>query len=232
MLFSKRYAVNAVATQQTKECPMTIDAHYTRWADRYDTDPNATRDLDRAATVEVLGPLTVGMAIEAGCGTGKNTSLLASISQSVLALDFSPGMLARARARVQDHHVQFQQADLLQTWPCGDGLAELVSCNLVLEHIEHMVSIFRESARVLIPGGRFFVSELHPNRQYLGSQARFVDDQGETTRIQAYVHHVSDFTRAALDADFEIERLDEWWGAEDAKTTPRLLTLLVRKPSN
>lgn len=221
--------MNAVAAQQAKERPMTIDAAYTRWADRYDTDPNATRDLDRAATVEVLGPLTVGIAIEAGCGTGKNTSLLAGISQSVLALDFSPGMLARARARVQDHHVQFQQADLLQTWPCGDGLAELVSCNLVLEHIEHMVSIFRESARVLAPGGRFFVSELHPSRQYLGRQARFVDEEGETTRIQAYVHHVSDFTRAALAAGFQIERLDEWWHADDTQKSPRLLTLLLVK---
>ena len=71
--------------------------------------------------------------------------------------------------------------------------------------------------------------ELHPKRQYLGSQARFVDGKGETTRIQAYVHHVSDFTRAALEAGFQIERPDEWWGADDAQKTPRQLTLLLRK---
>ena len=208
---------------------MTIDVAYTRWADSYDSDPNATRDLDQSATVEVLGKHHFVMAVEAGCGTGKNTLLLARISQSVLALDFSPGMLAKARARVQQPHVQFQQADLLKAWPCGDGGADLVSCNLVLEHIEHMAPIFREAARVLAPGGMFFVSELHPNRQYLGSQARFVDGKGETTRIQAYMHHVSEFTRAALEAGFQIERLDEWWGAEDVQKTPRLLTLLLRK---
>ena len=208
---------------------MTIDAAYTRWAESYDADPNATRDLDRSATAEILGPQRFAMALEAGCGTGKNTPLLAGISQSVLALDFSPGMLAKARARVQDNHVQFRQADLLQTWPCGNAVAELVTCNLVLEHIENMLPIFREAARVLAPGGLFFVSELHPNRQYLGSQARFVDNQGETTRIQAYVHHISDFTRAALAAGFQLERLDEWWGTEDTQKTPRLLTLLLRK---
>ena len=208
---------------------MTIDAAYTRWADSYDTDPNATRDLDRSATAGILGPLRVGMSIEAGCGTGKNTPLLAGISQSVLALDFSPGMLEKARIRVQQPHVRFLQADLLHSWPCGDGAAELVSCNLVLEHIESMDGIFREAARTLAPGGRFFVSELHPHRQYLGSQARFVDENGETRRIQAYLHHVSDFTRAALEAGFQIERLDEWWGAEDAQKTPRLLTLLLNK---
>ncbi len=208
---------------------MTIDAAYTRWAASYDTDPNATRDLDQSASADVLGPLRFAFALEAGCGTGKNTPLLASISQSVLALDFSPGMLVKARERVRDPHVRFQQADLLQPWPCADAAADLISCNLVLEHIETMDGFFREAARCLKPGGRFFVSELHPNRQYLGSQARFVDGAGETTRIQAYVHHVSDFTRAALGVGFQLERLDEWWGPEETQKVPRLLTLLLLK---
>ena len=208
---------------------MTIDTAYTRWAETYDADPNATRDLDQRASAEILARQRFALTIEAGCGTGKNTPLLARISQSVLALDFSPGMLEKARARIRDGQVQFQQADLMQPWPCGDAVAELVTCNLVLEHIEDMGSVFREAARALAPGGLFFLSELHPCRQYFGSQARFVDDKGETTRIQAYVHHVSDFTRAALGAGFQIERLDEWWGSEDTQKAPRLLTLLLRK---
>ena len=209
---------------------MTIDAAYTRWAASYDTDSNATRDLDQSATANVLESLHIGLAIEAGCGTGKNTPLLARISGSVLALDFSPGMLARARGRVRASHVRFEQADLLAPWPCADVSADLVTCNLVLEHIENLEPVFREAARTLSHGGRFFVSELHPCRQYLGSQARFVDENGETTRIPAYVHHVSDFTRAGLAAGFQIERLDEWWPADEAQKPPRLLTLLFRAP--
>ncbi len=208
---------------------MTIDAAYTRWADSYDTDPNATRDLDRSATAQVLGPLRFGMAIEAGCGTGKNTALLAGISQSVLALDFSPGMLAKAHAQVRAPNVRFAQSDLLRNWPCDDAQATLVSCNLVLEHIENMGHVFREAARCLAPDGLFFVSELHPCRQYQGSQARFTDAEGATTRIPAYVHHVSDFTAAARAAGLRIERLNEWWHAEDTQAAPRLLTLLLGK---
>ena len=59
--------------------------------------------------------------------------------------------------------------------------------------------------------------------------ACIMDENGKATRIQAYLHHVSDFTREALAAGFQIERLDEWWGAEDAQKTPRLLTLLLNK---
>ena len=35
--------------------PVDIDAAYTRWADRYDSDRNLTRDLDRSVTADVLG---------------------------------------------------------------------------------------------------------------------------------------------------------------------------------
>ncbi|MHB1311386.1 MAG: class I SAM-dependent methyltransferase [Gemmatimonadaceae bacterium] len=208
---------------------MTIDVAYTRWADRYDTDRNLTRDLDRSVTAEVLGARRFGMTIEPGCGTGKNTSFLASVSESMLAMDFSAGMLARARERVRASHVTFQHADVLAPWPCGAGTADLVSCNLVLEHVEALDWVFREAARTLTPGGVFFICELHPFRQYLGSQANFVDDEGSPVAIRAYPHHVSDFLRSAAAAGFTLERLDEWWHAEDGGKPPRLLSLLLRR---
>ena len=133
-----------------------------------------------------------------------------------------------ARARIRDGQVQFLQAELMRPWPCADAVAELVTCKLVLEHIKDMGAVFREAARALTPGELFFVSDLQPCRQYLGSQARFVETQGETTKIQAFVHHVSDFTRAAHETGFQIEQLDEWWGEDDAQKAPRLLTLLLK----
>jgi len=69
-------------------------------------------------------------------------------------------------------------------------------------------------------GGRFFVSELHPNRQYQGSQARFVDAAGSTIMVRAYAHHVSDLVSSAIEAGFVIERLDEWWHAQDTQKAP------------
>ena len=208
---------------------VSIDVAYTRWADRYDTDRNLTRDLDASVTAEVLGARRFGMAVEAGCGTGKNTVLLARISSSVLAMDFSVAMLDRAKDRVRESNVTFCHTDLLKIWPCDAGVAGLVSCNLVLEHVEELDWIFREAARSLAPDGLLFISELHPYRQYLGSQARFTDSEGATVAIAACTHHVSDFLRSASQAGFTLERLDEWWHAEDTDKPPRLLSLLLKK---
>jgi len=210
---------------------MKIDHAYSNWAASYDSDRNLTRDLDRAVTAELWGAQRCTSIIEAGCGTGKNTEMFAAAAEAVLALDFSPGMLARARERVKAQHVRFEVADLAQPWPCIDGWATLVSFNLVLEHIEVLEPVFREAVRVLAPGGLIFVSELHPYRQYQGSKAQFVDEHGAAIQIPAYGHHLSDFLKAARAASLELERVDEHWHAEDQGKPPRLISFVFRRPN-
>ena len=177
----------------------------------------------------MLGDKRYANTVEAACGTGKNTPFFASISDSVLALDFSAGMLAIARKRVRATNVEFQQTDLLDTWPCAAQSTDLVACNLVLEHIENLQHVFNKAARVLAVGGTFFVSELHPHKQYLGSQARFVNAHKIETRIDAFVHHLSDYLRAAEAARLQIEKIEESWHGDDVGKPPRLISLLFRK---
>ena len=166
--------------------------------------------------------------LEIGCGTGKNTVWLAELSERLLALDFSAGMLARARQKVRSPHVTFEQADLTRTWPCPDELVDLVVCNLVLEHIRDLDFIFGQAARVLKAGGHFFVCELHPFRQYQGTQANFQGRQGPVA-IPAFTHHLSDFTGAAQEQGLALVRLNEWWHAEDEGKPPRLVSMMFRK---
>jgi malonyl-CoA O-methyltransferase len=168
--------------------------------------------------------------LETGCGTGKNTTFYTQIGAKVQALDFSEGMIARAREKVTADNVIFSVADLTKKWPCDSGTVDLVVCNLVLEHIEDLDSIFAEAKRVLVPGGKFFISELHPFKQYGGSQARF-QQSGETTQVTAYVHHISEFMGAALGQGFRLLELKEWWHEEDEGKPPRLVTFVFGKAS-
>ena len=154
--------------------------------------------------------------------------MLANIGAKVHALDFSVGMLAQAKTKVSSDHVTFTVADLTRPWPCAAQSADLVVCNLVLEHIGNLPFVFSETARVLVADGHFFVCELHPFRQYQGAQARFQHDQ-TTTEIQAFVHHLSDFTNAADANGLVLERFQEWWHEEDQDKPPRLASFIFGK---
>ena len=207
-----------------------VRAAYEAWAGTYDTQANATRDLD-AAVLRASGlPLDGQDVIEIGAGTGKNTVFLAAHARSVLALDLSPAMLAQARQRVPDAHVRFTEHDITRPWPAADGQAGLVVGNLVLEHVAGLPPVFAEAHRVLQPGGLLFLCELHPYRQWCGAQAQFPDGD-RVTFVEAYRHDVSDYVNAAVSAGFAVGRLGGWrdpsaGGGSTSLATPRLLSML------
>lgn len=205
-----------------------IQKAYNDWSPTYDTDRNLTRDLDQQVMREELANLRFQSILEIGCGTGKNTAFLVQIGERVHALDFSEGMIQKAREKLKAENVRFSMADLTQRWPCEDQAYDLVVCNLVLEHIEDLSFIFSEAFRVLEEGGRFLVNELHPFRQYEGKKARFDKDEG-VTEIPAFVHHMSDFVNAASLSGFNLVKLNECWHKEDQDKPPRILSFVFEK---
>ena len=213
----------------------TIAAAYDQWADQYDTNQNRTRDLEAQALRDMLAEEgKLGAVLEIGCGTGKNTGWLADRSSQGLGIDFSPQMLARAQAKSWPSHVGFQQADITQPWDFAPAAAfDLVTFSLVLEHIEDLRFVFRQAAARLRPGGLVYVGELHPFKQYVGSQARFDTVAGERVAVPVFQHHVSEFWAAAQAASLKLISLHEHFDPTDPATPPappRLLTLLFQKP--
>jgi len=209
---------------------MDIQQAYTEWSATYDEDRNLTRDLDEFVTREMLANLRGNSTLEIGCGTGKNTAFLAQISKHVSAVDFSLSMIEKARRKFLSDNVEFILADISQPWRFADLSFELIVCNLVLEHIADLSFVFAEAARVLCQNGRFFVSELHPFRQYDGTQARF-QRQNETTQIPAFVHHVSEFISAGESNGLSLSGMKEWWHSEDQNKPPRLVSFMFSKAS-
>ena len=125
---------------------MKVEAAYNAWSATYDSDQNRTRDLDERVTRLELGDLCWKAVLEVGCGTGKNTKLLAEISEQVRCLDFSAGMIEKAKQRVTSTNVAFEIADITKRWPVDDGKFQLINCNLVLEHVdEERSSLIRAS---------------------------------------------------------------------------------------
>ncbi len=207
---------------------MDIQNAYNEWSYSYDQDENRTRDLDRDVVRKKLGDLHFDSILEIGCGTGKNTSFLAWIGQSVRAVDFSEGMIAKAREKVKAENVHFSMMDITLPWEFASKSFDLIVCNLVLEHIQDLSHVFFEAARTLRPGGQFFIDELHPFRQYEGTKARFYRSE-EKVEVDAFVHHISDFLKAAEENSMYLVCLEEYWHEKDENKPPRILSLYFER---
>ena len=251
---SNRNASNSNNAPNDSNAPNIRNA-YNHWAQQYDTNKNRTRDLEAIALRETLATAS-GAApdqplythcLEAGCGTGKNSVWLADHCQQLTAMDFSESMLLQAKEKLAGReHVRFFQADITQPWPFADAAFDLVTFSLVLEHIEQLGPVFHEAARCLRPGGRLYLGELHPFKQYTGTKARFETEAG-TQVVDCYNHHISDFLQAARAAGLQLKDLNEYFDPEEGeaepantRTTsgsgsttnsglPRILTLLFEK---
>ena len=103
----------------------------------------------------------------AGCGTG-NFEWLATQRLPQLqvdAVDYSDGMLARARAKCAGRAVRHHQANLCERLPFSDASFDVaVMCN-VLYALPERVAALREMHRLLRPGGRFILCDRYPGSQ-------------------------------------------------------------------
>ena len=209
---------------------MSIEKAYNIWSSNYDTNKNKTRDLDKKVTEETLSKYTFKSVLELGCGTGKNTKWLLSVGAEVIGLDFSQEMLTIAKESITDKRAQFKKADLNDDWEVADQYADLVTSSLTLEHIEDLNAIFRQANKKLKENGIFFISELHPFKQYTGSKARFETDAG-MVELKVFTHHISDYIKSAESNGFELLELNEWFDETTQNEIPRLISFVFKKSS-
>ena len=96
-------------------------------------------------------------AVEIGCGNGRVTHRLAARFATVWALDISPEMIARAKARWQAlANVRFVVGGGADLEPVPSGSADVVLSFITLHHVTDpavVLSYLRETGRVLKTGG-------------------------------------------------------------------------------
>ncbi len=207
---------------------MKIKQAYNLWSEQYDVNKNKTRDLEAIVTRKTLVHFDFDNVLELGCGTGKNTQWLLIKAKNIIGLDFSEGMLAKAKAKIKTDKVTFIETDLTNDWNLENNYFDLITCSLTLEHIENLNVVFKQAHYKLKKGGLFFVSELHPFKQYLGSKARFETENG-IYELEVFTHHISDYLESASSFGFELVVLNEWFDDETTIEVPRLVSFVFRK---
>jgi ubiquinone/menaquinone biosynthesis C-methylase UbiE len=99
-------------------------------------------------------PAVGGRCVEIGCGAGRMTAALATFFDTVVGVDVSDVMIARARANTPET-VSFHRVELSEL-PVPDGSADAVFTVHVLQHLDTEDAIrdyINEAFRVLRPGG-------------------------------------------------------------------------------
>jgi SAM-dependent methyltransferase len=139
-----------------------FDAHAPTW-DQTGPDPAVT--LRRLQEVESRLGLRSGQdLLEVGCGTGQLTGWLADRVRPgrVVAADFSPAMLAQARAR--SVAAEFVQLDICGEEPVSRQF-DVVLCFHAFPHFRDPAAALRQITRHLRPGGELLVLHLAGSAQ-------------------------------------------------------------------
>lgn len=95
--------------------------------------------------------------LDACCGTGDLAVAARAEGGTVIGLDFSDGMLERARRKSSE--IEWLQGDLLRL-PFGDASFDAVTVGFGVRNVEDLDRALRELRRVLKPGGRLAILEI------------------------------------------------------------------------
>jgi SAM-dependent methyltransferase len=104
------------------------------------------------------GELVRGRTVlDAACGEGYGSALLAAAAARVTGVDLSPEAVAHARDRYRLPNLSFEEADCRHL-PFGDDAFDAVVSFETLEHLDDHDGLLREFRRVLRPGGFLLIS--------------------------------------------------------------------------
>jgi ubiquinone/menaquinone biosynthesis C-methylase UbiE len=215
---------------------------YAAWAPTYDTMKNGLIRAEEPVVASVTEDLTVGVALDAACGTGRHAAWLARAGHVTTGIDASPAMLDIARLRLPT--TDFRLGDLKQL-PFDDGAFDFAICALALTHLEQPQAAIRELARVVRPGGRIVLTDVHPTFVLIQGQALFPSTRG-LAFVRNYPHlhgvyldairttglSVLDCREAPMEADFTTGMFAEVADAAAAlwKDIPAVLVWSLHKP--
>jgi SAM-dependent methyltransferase len=203
---------------------VSVREGYREWLPSYETTVQDEMELVLLKAVESVAWTAVENAVDLGCGTGRTGAWLRAHGVARLdGIDLTPEMLAVARGRKIYNHLF--EADIAATGLDG-GIYDLVTTCLVDEHLPDLRPLYRETSRLLRPGGTHVLVGYHPYFiMAAGIPTHFDRNPGESVAIETYVHLFSEHVAAARSVNLSLvemrERLvDDGWIALKPRWKP------------
>jgi malonyl-CoA O-methyltransferase len=164
-------------------------------------------------------------ALDLGCGAGRISRLMRARGASVVGVDPSRSMLAKARSN-SPKEITFLDGRA-ETIPCPDGRFDLVVSCLALDHIATLDKPFLEIGRVLAPSGRVVIAGPHASFQFYVTQHPSFEVDGKIFYVFSHIHRLETYFRSAQRAGLYLSNLSEpTIGAATVERFPQLRPLL------
>jgi malonyl-CoA O-methyltransferase len=184
---------------------------YDRWSDIYDGDGNPLVLLEEPHIARLVGDVRGLSVLDVGCGTGRHAVRLARQGARITGVDFSAGMLGKARQKPGAERVTFVEHNITESLPFASASFDRVLSCLVLDHVADVKAFFVELRRVCRSTGFVVASVMHPAMELKGVQARFQDlEKGVEVRPASFSHQISDYVMGALSAGLRLVELSEY----------------------
>ena len=191
------------------------------------------------------------VVVDLGSGAGNDAFIArheTGETGKVIGIDFTPAMIERARINNDArgfNNVEFRQGDI-EKMPVGGNMADVIISNCVLNLVPDKDRVFKETYRVLKPGGHFSISDIVldgelPNEikeaaeMYVGCVSGAVQKQAYLGLIRA-----SGFTNITIQKDKAIvipdDILSQYLTSEqmaafkNSNAVIRSLTIYAEKP--
>ena len=133
--------------------------------DWIDTDQAVRTGMLDSWMLDALGNVGGKSAIDIGCGEGRFSRLLSQLGATVTGVDLTEALIARARAMSTGEAYILGDAENLNDVE-SDSFDLAVSYIVLVDLLDYRSAI-GEAYRVLRPGGRFVVCNIHPMRSSL-----------------------------------------------------------------
>lgn len=124
--------------------------------------------LWRISTTRAIGARKGMRVLDVAAGTGTSSAAIAAQGASVVAADFSEGMLQVGRQRQADNElIEFVHADATKL-PFADNEFDAVTISFGLRNVNEPKKALAEMLRVTKPGGRIVICEFsHPPLSFI-----------------------------------------------------------------
>jgi SAM-dependent methyltransferase len=144
--------------------PLRMAARYDAVADTYASTADNYRGSAVATLLELVGPDPGPRVLDVACGHAPVARELARRGADVIGVDISNELLNRARSWVDgvSPDIEYVAGDATDPTLLAGEEFDLVVCNFGLSDIDDLDNACATVARLLVAGGRFVFSILHP----------------------------------------------------------------------